>query len=260
MPFIDSGSVRYFSFDLFNDAGVLNAVFTRRGGISPAPWASLNIGATVGDAGERVQENRRLALAAVGREPSFVYEAWQVHGARAISAAGPRAPGSEYQKADILLTATRDCALLMRFADCVPVFLYDPVSDVVGLVHTGWLGTVRQAVRAAVRAMENRYGTRPAELLAGIGPSIGPDHYEVGENVISAVRRSFGETARTVLPARDGSVHFDLWQANRLLLEQAGVRHIEVAELCTACHLEDWYSHRGENGHTGRFGALIGLM
>jgi hypothetical protein len=96
-------------------------------------------------------------------------------------------------------------------------------------------------------------------LQAAIGPSIGPDHYTVGADVVAHVRQAFGEDASVLLSTLDGGVHFDLWAANRMLLERAGVRQIEVAGLCTACHVDDWYSHRAEKGRTGRFGAMIGL-
>jgi copper oxidase (laccase) domain-containing protein len=127
------------------------------------------------------------------------------------------------------------------------------------MVHSGWLGTVRGAARAAVEAMQARYGSEPADILAAIGPAIGPDHYEVGADVIARVRATFGAEADALLPSYGKSTHFDLWKANQLLLAQAGVNQVEVAGICTACHTEDWFSHRGEKGRTGRFGALIGL-
>jgi YfiH family protein len=147
----------------------------------------------------------------------------------------------------------------MRFADCVPILLYDPLKRAVGIVHAGWEGTVKQIAAAAVRAMTANFGSRPADILAGIGPSIGPDHYEVGVDVIARVRSTFGEVAEGLLPQRGERHHFDLWAANQATLQQAGVGRVEVAGICTACHREDWYSHRAESGRTGRFGALIAI-
>jgi copper oxidase (laccase) domain-containing protein len=95
--------------------------------------------------------------------------------------------------------------------------------------------------------------------LAAIGPSIGPDHYEIGEDVITQVRETFGADAESLLEGHGESIHFNLWGANRVLLEKAGVEQIEIAEICTACHTDDWFSHRREKGKTGRFGALIAL-
>jgi copper oxidase (laccase) domain-containing protein len=104
-----------------------------------------------------------------------------------------------------------------------------------------------------------RYASNPKDILAGIGPSIGPDHYEIGPDVIAQVQESFGAQAEGLLVNRDKKVFFDLWKANQFLLEEAGVESIEQSALCTACNLQDWYSHRGEKGRTGRFGALLSL-
>ena len=165
-----------------------------------------------------------------------------------------------YQQADILLTDNPRVTLFMRFADCTPILLYDPVKQVVGSVHSGWLGTVRGASNAAVRAMQERYDSNPADILAAIGPAIGPDHYEVGEDVIVQVQDAFGVDAELLLETHGASIHFNLWNANQILLERAGVRQIEIAGICTACHPTDWFSHRGEKGKTGRFGAMIALQ
>jgi purine-nucleoside/S-methyl-5'-thioadenosine phosphorylase / adenosine deaminase len=258
MPFEQIGDVRLFTFESLNRPGLKHAAFTRRGGVSPSPWASLNLGATVGDDRPRVLENKRRALEVAGRREESLHEVWQVHSANVLHAQAPRGRQA-LQQADAMITANPQVTLLMRFADCVPVFLYDPVRQAVGLVHAGWLGTARQTVVQAVRAMRDAFGTNPPELLAGLGPSIGPDHYVVGDEVVQAIRQSVGSLADEVLTVCQGEVHLDLWLANRRLLEGEGVGSIEIAELCTACHLDDWYSHRGERGATGRFGALMAL-
>jgi hypothetical protein len=258
MPFLEQDGLRYFVFERFPDS-VIHAVFTRRGGVSPAPWASLNVGGTVGDDAERVRENRRRMLAAIGRSGDSVFDAWQVHGVNVFRADAPRPPQMPHPQADILITDRPQVTLLMRFADCVPIFLLDPRRGAIALIHAGWKGTVAGAARLAVQAMRQHYGSVPQDLLAAIGPSIGPDHYEVGPEVVEQVRATFGAQAERVLIARNGHTHFDLWQANRLLLEFAGVGQIEIAGLCTACDLENWYSHRAERGRTGRFGAVFAI-
>lgn len=258
MPFCHNNGIRYYTFDLFPST-VIQAVFTRRGGVSPAPWQSLNVGGTVGDESERVLENRVRSFEAVGRHLESLFDVWQVHSADAVFAEAPRPVHAEHARADIIFTDRPSVTLYMRFADCVPVLLHDPKKKVVGLAHAGWLGTVRGTASAAVHAMVERYGSRPEEIQAAIGPSIGPDHYEVGPDVIARVEEAFGPDAQALITRRQGKSHFDLWAANRLHLERAGVRRIEVADICTACHLEDWYSHRAEKGKTGRFGGLIAL-
>ncbi len=256
MPFHQNDSLRYYSFDIF-DSSVTQAVFTRRGGVSPTPWAALNMGALVGDDATNVVRNREMAFRALGRAPESLYDVWQVHSADIVRADAPlRQP---HLKADGILTDNPDVTLFMRFADCVPIVLHDPTRGVVGLVHAGWQGTVSGVVRAAVEKMQAWYASSPKDICAAIGPSIGAHHYEIGPDVIASVKQTFGVESESVLLQQGGAVQFDLWQANRLLLEQSGIVQIEISGLCTACDTHNWYSHRAEKGRTGRFGALIGL-
>jgi hypothetical protein len=259
MPFSQQNDLRYYTFEIFPE-NITQAVFTRQGGVSPRPWDSLNVGGLIGDDIAHVRENRIRSFKALGRAPESVHDVWQVHSADVVYASVPRSLDTQYQKADILLTDNPQVTLFMRFADCTPVLLYDPKKRAIGIVHSGWLGTVRGAAREAVRAMQERYKSQPADILAAIGPAIGPDHYEVGEDVIAQVRQAFGEDAAALLPAHGESVHFDLGKANQLLLAKAGVKQIEIAGICTACNTDDWFSHRGDKGKTGRFGALIALQ
>lgn len=258
MPFSQQNGLRYYTFEIF-PKNVIQAVFTRRGGVSPYPWDSLNVGGSIGDDLAHVRENRIRSFKAVGRVPESIHDVWQVHSADVIYADEPRPLDTDYQKADIMLTDNPQVTLFMRFADCTPILLYDPVNEVIGIVHSGWLGTVRGAASAAVEAMRDRYASNPADMLAAIGPAIGPDHYEIGEDVISKVQDTFGTNAVSLLEKYDKSIHFNLWKANKLLLQESGVKQIETAEICTACQTDDWFSHRGEKGKTGRFGALIAL-
>lgn len=259
----EAAQLRYLTFDSLSSAGILHGVLTRRGGVSPNPWAELNLGATVGDDPENVRENRRLAFEAFGLRLDTLFDVWQVHSATVVCADSPRPPEQKHMQADAILTDARGVTLFMRFADCTPILLFDPHRKVVGLVHAGWLGTVRRAVPAAIDAMRARYGSHPGDILAAIGPSIGPDHYEVGPDVTAQIRDTLGARSDDVIqPIASGDgkkAYLDLWKANQIQLESVGVERIEVAGVCTACHLEDWYSHRAEKGRTGRFGALIAL-
>lgn len=258
MPFIESAGIRFYQFEIFAPQ-LAQAVFTRKGGVSPLPWDSLNVGGTVGDDAARVRENRLRSFGAVGRRLESMFDVWQVHSADFVLAEAPRHQDEAYRKADIILTDSPKVTLYMRFADCVPVLLHDPVRSVVGMAHAGWLGTVRGAARVAIEAMISEYGSRPVDILAAIGPSIGVDHYEVGADVSDQVAQAFGAHSDKLVQVRDGRTYLDLWASNRLQLELMGVEHIEVAGLCTACHTGDWFSHRAERGKTGRFGALIAL-
>lgn len=256
MPFDQRNGLRYFQFDFLE---VRHAVFTRYGGSSPEPWDSLNVGGSVGDVIERVRKNRLLSFEALDCSPDSIFDVWQVHSADAVCADAPRKMDGPYQKADIILTDKPQVTLFMRFADCVPILVHDPVKQVVGVAHAGWLGTLRDVAGATVGTMRERYGSKPSDIIACIGPSIGPDHYEVGQDVITQVKQTFGNDASLVLQPNHEGIHFDLWKANQYLLEHAGVNQIEQAGICTACHTDDWFSHRAEKGRTGRFGALVSL-
>ncbi len=262
MAFHTRDGIRYLTFDSF-PASVTHAIFTRNGGFSPDPWTSLNMGGTVGDERARVRENRYKAFRALRRDPNSMFDVWQVHSADVVVVNGPHPHFNNPPefKADVMVTDNPAVTLFMRFADCTPILLCDPRKGAIGIVHAGWLGTVKKASAVAVRAMMDAYGSRPADILAGVGPAIGPDHYEIGPDVVAHVRAAFDAEAQNLLipNAHSGRFHFDLWNANRLALEQAGVEQIEISGLCTACHTADWYSHRAQKGKTGRFGALIAL-
>lgn len=259
MPISEKNSLRFFTFESFPKDQVVHGIFSRKGGVSPEPWASLNLGGLNGDERANVIENRRRIFSTMGRPVSSIFDVWQVHSADVICAEQPRPLDKPHQKADAIVTNRPEITLFMRFADCVPVFFYDPIKRVVAIAHAGWQGTVKNVVGQTVRTMQERYGCCAADIQAGIGPSIGQDHYEVGSEVVDHVKKVLGERAGEVLAPSDGKHKLDLWATNRILLERAGVLHIEIAGICTACHVEDWYSHRAEKGSTGRFGAMLAL-
>lgn len=258
MPFSQQNGVRSYQFEIFNGHPLSQGIFTRQGGVSPSPWKSLNVGGTVGDDPERVVSNRSQVFESLGREVSSLHDVWQVHSADVVHAKLPRG-NNPALKADIIITSNPQVTLFMRFADCVPIYIYDPQAHAIAMVHAGWLGTVRRAAEIAVKAMIATFGSSAEHLLAGIGPSIGPDHYEVGQDVLTQFSASFGEHASQHIIAREQQTFLNLWSANQYLLEQQGVSEIEIAGVCTACHNDDWFSHRAEQGRTGRFAALFNL-
>ena len=258
MPFQESDGLRYYQFDIFSK-NIVNAVFTRQGGISPEPWTSLNLSISVGDTPERVAENRVHAFNSLGRDPASLHDVWLVHGTDIIYADAPRPLEQSPEKADILFTDNPEVSLFMRFADCVPLLFHDPTKHVIGISHAGWMGTAKGVAEVSVKAMQERYGSKPEDIVAGIGPSISVDHYEVGEEVAVQFREKYGEDSEKVLQTRDDRIYLDLWTANALQLQKMGVEQIQISGLCTACHLDDWYSHRAEKGKTGRFGALLAM-
>jgi len=254
-----SNGLSYLQFEDGTFDGVVHGFFTRQGGVSPNPWTSLNLATTVGDSRENVIENRKRIFDSVSRSVDTLFDVWQVHSTDVICTDKCRELNEPHQKADAIFTDLPEITLLMRFADCVPIILYDERKHVVGIVHAGWQGTVNGIVRRAVETIQKRYHVNASDLVAGIGPSIGPDHYAVGKNVYEAAKTEFGEERERLFHRDNGSMFFNLWLANGFLLEKSGVTNIHYSNICTACHLEDWYSHRAEQGKTGRFGAVIAL-
>jgi YfiH family protein len=219
----------------------LDAVVTGRdGGVSEGAYATLNLSLGVGDDPERVVENRRRAAAEVGADLGDMVFCHQVHGRDvAVVTDADRGRGTlavrDAPAADALVTATPGLALAVMVADCVPLVLYDPVAHVVAAVHAGWRGTVARVTDAALAAMAD-LGSHPADVLAGVGPAITADRYQVADDVADAARDCFdGDVAGVVRPDGTGRWTFDLWAANRRLLEAAGVppANIEVSPVGT---------------------------
>jgi YfiH family protein len=253
------GDLPYFRFTLFPEDGVQShAVFTRHGGVSPAPFASLNLSVSVADSRDNVYANRSRAYGLYGRDTGSVVHAHLVHGAD-VARVTRADDGTWRAHFDGLITDDPGCALTMNYADCTPIFVYDPVRRAIGLGHSGWQGAVKNLPGALVRAMQEAFGSRPGDLLATLGPSIGPCCYEVGEPVVSQVRARFGDADALLQNNGGPRPHFDLPGANRQRLADAGVREIATSGLCTACRTDLFFSHRAEQGTTGRFGVMFML-
>lgn len=269
-----NGSCEYLRFErLSQEAGVVHAVFTRKGGESAQPFASLNLSISVGDDPAVVRRNQGRVAQVMGLP---LVSARPVHGARVIEVRSDWAASAEalqervrLLEADAMMTDAPGIALFWAYADCVPVVLYDPRHHAVALVHAGWRGSAGAIAARAVMAMSERFGTCPVDLLAGIAPSIHTCCYEVSDEVVARFRTDplAWETARfeeRIENGQDGlreRLYLDLWETNRRQLIAAGLdpTRIEVAGICTGCRTDLFYSHRVERGGTGRFGVAIGL-
>lgn len=260
MAFFEKQGIRFFQFSTFDKLPLFHAVITRQGGFSQGPFSSLNFGGTVGDNPDDVLKNHQKTFEILGIPFGSRFDVWQVHGADILCTDTPRDPQSGFQKADGILTDNPDVSLFMRFADCVPILLADPKKRVIGIVHAGWQGTALQISQIAVERMKENFGSNPDDIYAGIGPSICPSCYQVGDEVLSSFTESFGNAAENFFHLDQGKLYLDLWEANRFTLASSGVQNIEIAGLCTSENLDDWFSHRAENGKTGRFGVLMSLM
>jgi polyphenol oxidase len=253
-------------FASFNDPGLVHAVTTRHGGVSVAPHATLNMSFSRPDDPAAVVENRRRVYAALEIPPERVVQAGQIHGddvllvMEAHAGRGALDRESLLPPADALITRQPDLYLLACFADCVPLLFFDPVQRAVGVAHAGWQGTAKQIGAATVRAMSQSFGSRPADLLVVIGPSVGPCCYNVWPHVAEQIRAALPMQPQ-VLIRRDDQIFFDLWQSNLETLLACGVQRerIEVSRICTVDHAGRFFSHRADQGMTGRFAAIIGL-
>jgi len=291
------GDVHYLQFKHYQQfPDLIHGVFTRRGGYSQEPYHSLNTSTppfNPKDTIDNVVRNRMLALDTLDIAAYPCVTLWQVHGADiAIYNTQDEwrtdwAYASYYErswtvqsirKADALITKERRTVLALSFADCVPILLYDPVEQVIALVHGGWRGTARGIVAATLAAMHAYSGCQPQNIYAAIGPAIGPCCYEVSEMVQQLFlgqaqfetmptqeqyRTLINEAAvfsTLALPAKT-SLRLDLQATNYNQLLLAGVtpEHIETMEICTSCNTDRFFSHRREQGQTGRFPVLMAL-
>ncbi|OUS76850.1 multicopper polyphenol oxidase [Paenibacillus sp. MY03] len=246
----------------------------RAGGVSSAPWNSLNIGLHVGDKQGDVIENRKLLTEDIG----WPFEAWtcaeQIHGAAVHQVReGDRGRGRSSMKdtiqgCDGIMTDVEGILLTSFYADCVPLYFFDPDHRAVALAHAGWRGTVGGIAAETVRRMSEAYGTRPERLIAAIGPSIGECCYEVDGQVIAEVealmnRLGLSETLALtcMIPEASGKARLNLKELNRQIMIKAGIlpTRIELSKWCTGCRVDLFFSHRMEGGKTGRMASWIGM-
>ncbi len=249
----------YYQFDdLASRPDLYHGVFTRAGGVSRAPFASLNLSRSVGDDPAAVTENNRRMLAAFDVTPDQATTAWLVHG-RSVAVVDRADAGQPRTNVDAIITRARGLALTMRFADCVPVIVVDRARGAIGLAHAGWRGVAVNVVAATLDALREAFGSDPRDVWAGIGPCISVDQYRVGEEVVTAIAAACPPDTPIAQRRPDGRVHLDLNVAVAAQLRACGVTHIEDSQLCTATRTDEWFSHRAEQGKTGRFGVVIGL-
>lgn len=249
-PSQDSALVRSALLDA---AGFAHGFSTRRGGVSPAPYASLNLGGAVGDNPQHVAENLRRFAEAVGFNLAALHQVFQVHG-RAVHRPGRgESPGQSVRvEADAVLAAEAGVAAGIRVADCVPVLLGDTETGRAVAVHAGWRGVVAGVVAEAVASLET---TQPGSLVAAVGPCIGACCFEVGDEVAEAIAGAAG--ADVVVQGTGPRPHADLRRAVSMQLERLGVVHREHVGGCTVCEADRWFSFRREGPHSGRMLAVI---
>lgn len=262
---IHANGVITYTFDSLVGLPMTAHVTTRHGGVSPAPWNTLNFSVTRGDTRERVLENRRRLAEAVGFDAGHLTYCQQVHGT-GVAKVDWRDAGQVQSGCDALATDAIGLPLGLVFADCVPVLLYDRVRHVLGICHAGWRGTVNGAAAATLWAMQAGYDVTPRDVIACIGPSIGPESYEVGNEVVEMAQARLPNAAALFSYPngnnRDNrNPFFDLWRANAEQLIDGGVPagQIEVSGIDTGRATHDFFSHRAEQGRCGLFSMVAWL-
>lgn len=253
----EANGVTYFTFPTLTDLGVRHVIGSRVGGVSEAPFATLNVSASVGDDPNLVQENRRRLAALVGVEPERFVTAWLVHG-RDVARVNGEHRGQRIPYHDALMTDEPGVPLFMTFADCVPIIVYDTHHRAVALAHAGWRGTAAGIMENTLKAMHRAFGTQPEEAIVAFGPAIGACHYEVGPDVMEAFRL-LGRTPPVFRSVDNGRAHLDLVETNRRQAASVGVSRFLTSGQCTACRTDLFFSHRAEHGRTGRFGVVVML-
>lgn len=260
----------YLTFPMLEQLGsVSHLISTRTGGVSEGELSTMNLSFTRGDREENVLENYRRIARVLHCEPKDMVGSHQTHttNIRRVTAAD-KGKGivceRDYCDIDGLICNEQGIVLVTYYADCVPLFVVDPVNRAIGLAHSGWRGTVNKMGRCMVEAMREQFGSNPAQLYAAVGPSICRECYEVSEDVAEQFAEVFTGTERDniVTPGRqEGKYQLDLWLANECIFRECGIprEQISVTDICTCCNSEYLFSHRASGGRRGNIAAFLML-
>ncbi len=256
--------MKYLTIPHWREQGAVALFSSRQGGVSDKPYDSLNLALHVGDEKKRVLENRSRLLSLFNSSIEKMVGCEQVHGNR-VMVVGPQYAGrgsasleTAVKDCDALVTSTPDLILSTYYADCIPLYFFDPVNKAVGLAHSGWKGTMQRTACACLETMIQTFDSRPQEVEVFIGPGIGSCCFKISRDLISQVNLSFGDFDG-IINEYDNFCTWDLKRTNRLMLQQCGIKseNIYDCQLCTSCNPGDFYSYRRDQGFTGRMGAFI---
>jgi len=252
-----SGKVHFLEPKQMADRGVsLQGFTTRHEGVSRPPYNSLNLGLSTNDSPHNVEGNRSILARALGTRVEQLVTVTQVHGSDLLLLDQPNPDFAHFQRleCDGIVTNQPEVMIGVCTADCVPVLLLDPVHRVIAALHAGWKGSAEGIVRKGVEAMTSLFDGNPADILAAIGPAIGPCCYEVDQPVANAFRAAGNDFDACAEPLGEGSWRLNLAEVNRRQLLRAGLdeRNIETTPLCVCCEKDLFFSYRRDKGETGR--------
>lgn len=265
----EKGEVVWMTYpQLEKEEGIVHGFSTRLGGVSKKHLYSMNLSFSRGDDPENVVDNYHRIADAIGFDPENLVFSDQTHTTNVrIATEEDRGKGfsrkRDYTDVDGLITNVPGLVLATFYADCVPLYFYDPVKKVIGLSHSGWKGTVGRIGQVTISKMSEEFGCNPGDILAAIGPSICQDCYEVSEDVILQFRKTFQEEQWKDLyyKKENGKYQLNLWKANEIILLEAGIEkeNLSITDICTCCNPDLLYSHRASKGMRGNLAAFLGI-
>jgi YfiH family protein len=249
-----TNGVRYVEYSrLIQCKGIIHAFCTRWGGVSKGRFANLNFSVSEGDTQRSVAENWNILSNAFNIPEDRFVTVSQIHGDR-ILIIDDTVPVSHDPGYDGIITNKPGTAIGIKTADCVPIFLVDRVKHVIGTIHAGWKGTSLNIAGKTLRILLNKFGSKPEDIIAAIGPSIGPCCYEVDETVWTAMEKDPDRNFFFKESRKAERWMLDLPKANQRQILRAGIspENVTSAGICTSCHKDTFFSHRGDGGQTGR--------
>ena len=257
-------NLAYYTYNIFDpfSSQITCATSTRLGGVSEGPLHSLNLSTRVGDEEDRVNINRNRFCHTLDIDPGRVGQAQLVHGnhIEIVTESSPKGFSYKFPTTDGLIINVARLSLFVPVADCAAVAFFNPKQHIIGLLHAGWKGIVQSIIPTMVEIMKTIYKSELSTILAGISPCLGPCCYQVREDFIETFIQAFPAKAKDFfIPQENDTVHFDMWAALHWQLEECGITRFEGPTICTACQVDEFYSHRKEHGKTGRFASALTL-
>ena len=259
--------IPYISFNALEQTGmVVNAFSTRQGGVSVGCLESMNLGFNRGDLDENVLKNHKIFAKAVGFPHENIVTTNQTHttNVRVVTkeeCGKGIAKDRDYSDVDGLITNIPGIVLATYYADCVPLYILDPINKAIGLSHSGWKGTVKRIGDNTLKLMNENYGTNPKDVICCIGPSICQDCYEISEDVANEFINEFGKNNKILYNKGNGKYQLNLWESVKQVFLDAGVEYdnIYTTDICTCCNKDELFSHRGHHGKRGNLAAFLML-
>lgn len=263
----EANGVVYLTFPILEQFGVKHGFSTRLGGVSEGMFSSMNLSFQRGDDRDKVEENYKRICNVLNMNHKNVVLSNQVHDTKIKLVTKEDAGKGMIKESDIigidgLITKEKDIPLVTFYADCVPLFFYDPVKEVIAAAHSGWRGTKEKIGKKVVETMEEEFGCKKEDVVAVIGPSICQDCYEVSEDVVLEFQEVFKEETSLFVKAKEnGKYNLDLWKVNSMILKEAGIleKHMSLPNLCTCCNPKLLFSHRASKGKRGNLAGFISL-